>query len=105
MTEVLSLLKEYEAERLSDRRMAPRKPLVRPVRIVARHRRNEVHEAFSKNVSSNGIGIIGKFDWPPKSVARISVHMTKGNPINIDAELRWSEPYGKGWFTTGWVFL
>ena len=105
MSEVRLLLKEYESERLSDRRAVSRKPLVRPCKIVARHRRNDVYLGFSRDISDKGIGIIGQFEWPDRSVARVSVHMIKFSTVTFDAELRWTEPFGDGWFITGWVFL
>ncbi|MEM7314822.1 MAG: hypothetical protein AAF497_16875, partial [Planctomycetota bacterium] len=67
--EIRTLLREYEAERMSDRRKVTRKPLVRPCRISARHRRHEVHFGFSRDISHRGIGVIGQFDWNNRSIA------------------------------------
>ena len=100
------LLKEYEAEMMRDRRSVRRKPFVRPILLTAGRNRDEVHEVFSRDICVNGIGIISRIEWSEGTRARMSIHsINNKQTVTVDAEARWSAPYGKGWFISGWNFI
>ena len=102
---VEKLLKENQAELLADRRSVRRTPFARPVQIASGRDRTEQHEGFSRDISAVGIGIISRVQWPERTVVRLTVHSVKGKPLVVDAEARWTQDYGLGWFLTGWAFL
>ena len=99
------LLKENEAELLADRRSVRRTPFTRPVQIASGRNQSQLHEGFSRDISSVGIGIICGVEWPDGTVVRLTIHSVKAKPIVVEAEARWSQPYGDGWYLTGWAFL
>ena len=100
------LLKEYETEMLRDRRAVRRKPFVRPVIIQTGRNRDEIHHVFSRDISSVGIGVISQVKWKDNTVARISIESINGKrTATVDAQARWTQPYGEGWYITGWKFL
>lgn len=101
---VVELLKDNEKELLQERRAADRKPFVRPVKIFAGKNRDEIHEAFSRDVSTLGIGLISKMDWPDQSMAVLEIESLKGKKLSLRSISCWTRPYGKGWFITGWKF-
>ena len=100
------LLKEYETEMLRDRRAVRRKPFVRPVTIIAGRNRDQIHQVFSRDISTIGIGVISQIDWPDNTMAQMSIKTICGKKtVAVNAEARWTEPYGDGWFVTGWKFI
>lgn len=100
------LLKEYETEVLHDRRSVRRKPFVRPVVIRAGRNRDEIHHVFSRDISSVGIGVISQVNWAENTVAKLSIEsIAKKRTVTVEAQARWTEPYGEGWYITGWKFL
>ena len=94
---------QEELSALQERRSAHREPLVRPVTIQIGG--GEPLFGFSKNISDNGIGVI--MNAPPSSgtSARLSIQCLNRKPVVIRSELRWCEPFGTGWYVTGWKFL
>jgi hypothetical protein len=99
------LLKEQEKELLREQRAVRRKPFTRPVVIAAGRDRNELHDAMSRDISNIGIGIISRHEWKVSTVARLTIHSIDSHPVVVNAEVRWIQPYGTGWFLSGWVFL
>ena len=102
---IQALLKDHETELMRDRRSACRKPFVRPIQIAAGRHRDELHDAFSRDISHIGIGTISRIEWPMNAVARLTIYALNNRQISIDAQARWTEPFGQDWFVTGWIFL
>lgn len=100
---VESMVKE-EVAASRERRSAHRVPFVRPV-IVQLDGEAQPFYSFSKNISSSGIGLIIRLAPPSGTVAKLSIQRLKGVPTNVRAEIRWAEPFGEGWYLTGWKFL
>ena len=101
--EIDRLLSEIQRSRLSERRTEPRHSFVRPVQI---HFPNgPSRAAFSKDLSAQGIGIICNVMMGIGSLAILEVHSTQGMPVILTSEVRWCDPYGKGWFLVGWKFI
>ncbi len=99
------LLKENQTCVLRERRSVQRQPFARPVFI--RHGRDhlEVQQAFSKDLSRAGIGIVSDTNWTVGRIAELEIHRLQNRPVRFKAEVRWCEPYGPGWYLTGWHFL
>ena len=102
---VEQLLREMQGELLRERRACDRKPFVRPIKFVTVRVQGESHDGFSRDISAQGIGVISRVQWQPNAIATIKIHRLKGKEVAVKAEARWSEPYGDGWFVTGWSFL
>ncbi|MEQ9409660.1 MAG: PilZ domain-containing protein [Fuerstiella sp.] len=101
--EIERLLLEAQRSKFIERRTEPRHPFVRPVMI---HLRDEpAIQAFSKDLSKQGIGMITDRQFKPGTMAVLAIHSATHNPVYVKCELRWSDPFGKGWFLTGWKFL
>ena len=99
------LLRENQTALLCERRANVRKPFVRPVKVVTGYDQNESHDGFSRDISAQGIGVISRVQWQPKTIATIKIHRLRGSEVAVRAEARWSEPYGDGWYLAGWLFL
>lgn len=97
------LLLEAQRSKFSERRTEPRHPFVRPVQITLSDGTSTA--AFAKDMSQQGIGVITDFDLANGTVATLSIHSTSMYPVHLKSELRWSDKFGKGWFSTGWKFL
>lgn len=99
------LLRENQAAALRERRSVDRKPFTRPLKVVINRDQEMVHEAFSRDVSSRGIGMISRHEFQPNMVATIQIHTLNGEHIALRAQVRWCQHYGEGWFASGWIFL
>jgi len=80
-----------------------RKPFVRPVMIVTN--RDEYFEAFSRDISQQGIGLITRSNWAPGTLATLRINAFDGSDFDVVAEARWCDGYGSNYYLSGWVFL
>lgn len=101
--EIDRLLSEIQRSRLAERRTEPRHPFVRPVQIHVPHGLSL--SAFSKDMSAQGIGIICSVPMGVGSLATLEIHSTQGASVILRSEVRWCDPYGKGWYLVGWKFI
>ncbi|MEZ6125986.1 MAG: PilZ domain-containing protein [Planctomycetaceae bacterium] len=101
--EIDRLLLEAQRAKYTERRTEPRHVFVRPVRI--RLQDGTSLQAFAKDISKQGIGVITEFPLSEGTVATLSIHSTQGQPANLKCEVRWCDEFGKGWYLTGWKFL
>ena len=101
--EVDALLSEAQRAKLTERRTEPRHPFVRPVVITVG--RDPGTQAFSKDLSKQGIGVVTDQEYPERTIAVLTIHSTTSHPVHLKCELRWSDPFGKGWYLTGWKFI
>ena len=101
--EIDRLMMEIQRSRYTERRTEARQPFVRPVRIHPLH--GPTARVFSKDMSSQGIGVISDVPFPTGTVATLEIHSMQGDPVFLRSEARWSDAYGKGWFLIGWKFI
>lgn len=101
--EIDRLLTEIQRSRYTERRTEARQPFARPVWIHPPH--GPARTAFSKDLSKQGIGIVTDVSFLPGTVATLEIHSTQGEPAYLRSEVRWCDPYGKGWFVVGWKFI
>ena len=100
--EIDRLLKERQRTMLRERRAADRQPFVRPIHVQTQ-RGNAL--AFSRDMSEHGIAVISQASWQTGTMATLSVHSLFGTDVQIRAEARWTEQFGKDWHITGWRFI
>ncbi len=100
-----NLMRDNQPVDRRERRSADRKSFPHPIKVIIGRHQTETHEAFSRGISVRGIGIISKYEFPPKTIATIHIHSLKGQDVQVKAELRWCLPHGEGWFASGWIFL
>ncbi len=99
------LIRENQAQILRDRRAQQRQPFARPVTLYIGRNLNEPWRAFSRDLSHEGLSLISELSWEVGRVATVDIHALSGPPVRLRAEVRWSEPFGKGWYLSGWHFL
>jgi PilZ domain len=101
--EIDKLLMEIQQFASTERRTEPRQILVRPIKI---HRRNDPPIfAFSKDLSSQGMGTIVDVPFETGFLATIEIHRLIGDPVYLRCEVRWCDAYGSGWYQVGWKFI
>ncbi len=105
MTTVTQLLKENEFELMTDRRTSNRRSFVRPVQIKSLRQEHVDGDAFTRDISPEGVGVICRTKWQPYQRASLQVHSLRGRDVIFNAEVRWCEPFGKDWFIVGFSFL
>ena len=98
------LLDELQYSALHDRRISERRPFVRPV-VIRTSRGEEESNGFSRDISRQGIGILDQRNRTRGTIAILDIHSVLHDAITLRAEVRWCEPFGKDWFSTGWSFI
>lgn len=99
------LLRESLDKKLRSPRAQPRQAFVRPVTVYIGRDPGELLRAFSQDLSQEGIGLITDVAWEAGRVATLEIHSLFGPPVRLRAEVRWCEPFGTGWYISGWHFL
>jgi hypothetical protein len=97
------LLMEIQRSKFTERRTESLQSFVRPVVIHLPH--GPSIRAFSKHLSSQGIGVITENSFQPGSLATLEIHSMHGDAVLLRSEVRWCDPYGKGWYLIGWKFI
>lgn len=97
------LLMEAQRAALAERRTEARHALVRPVQISLSGA--DGCSGFSKNLSKQGVGVIVDRELLIGTIATLSIHSLSSRPVHLKCELRWLDPFGKGWWLSGWKFL
>ena len=87
-----------------ENRSAHRKHLVRAVRVEMRET-EQVMQAFSRNISGTGIGLVTQEPLDQNAIAVLLIASLEGEDVPILADCRWSKPFGDGWFLSGWQFI
>ena len=99
------LMREIQAGDVRERRAVGRKPFPRPVKVVIGRHQTQTHDAFYRDMSLRGIGMISKFEFSTHTIATLHIHGLKGKDVAVRAEVRWCLTYVEGWFLSGWSFL
>lgn len=87
----------------NEARSVHRDHLVRHLRLEIRETEQTL-DAFSRNISAAGIGIITDQAIASGAIAVMEIERLKGAPAKIIAECRWCKSYGENWFISGWQF-
>ena len=106
MKETVSrLLRENQQQLLRERRSVQRSHFVRPVSIDLSPRQAERVNAFSRDLSGIGIGLVCDSELDVGTIATLEIHSISGPPVRLRSDVRWCNPFGRGWYVTGWRFL
>lgn len=97
------LLEDTNFDRYENRSLH-RESLVRAVQIDLRDSKETI-QAFSRNVSAAGIGVITHERLEIDAIAVLSIAAINGEDTLVLAECRWCKPFGAKWFLSGWQFI
>ena len=108
VTPIIGLIvKKIEGENdryfANERRSAHRTALTRPVTVHC-SQTGEMTSTFSQNISGTGMSLISKNEFKEGQMVVLQIHSLEGQAYNIISECRWCRSYGKGWFSSGWLF-
>lgn len=87
----------------NENRTVHREHLVRHLRLELRETKQSI-DAFSRNISAVGIGIITDRETDVGAIAEMEIERLKGPAVKIIAKCRWCRSYGENWFISGWQF-
>lgn len=102
---VEQILDEETRGRIGERRDSSRQQFCRPLLIQPRDNQECTINALSRDISGAGIGVISIDGFEPGSMARIEISRHQGLPSVVLAECRWCDPFGTGWYLSGWNFV
>ncbi|MGE0608189.1 MAG: PilZ domain-containing protein [Pirellulales bacterium] len=99
---VVQFLDQVQAP--DDRRDAERVPFFGPVIVRPVHGEHPRVSAFTRDISSTGIGLL---QIMPLSKGQVVVELTPpfGPRVAILTEILWCHSCGEGWYTSGGQFL
>ena len=83
-----------------DRRGAQRHPFFRPVVVTVLGSIKQDIEAFSREISSTGMGLLHHLPLTAKTVV-LSIPDDGAEDVLLAGEVIWCRPCGKGWFLSG----
>jgi hypothetical protein len=99
------ILDEETRSMICERRDASRQSITRPLLIEPRDDSRRTVDAFSRDLSSQGVGVISRDAFKQGTMARILISRVNGPPSVVLAECRWCDRYENGWFLSGWTFV
>ncbi len=100
---VQDLIAQTQAFDGFDERKIDRESLICAVQVNFKTR-NEQHQAFSRNISAVGIGLITDVEMPLNQSAELSIERFDGTSIKLTATCRWCTSYGPNWHLSGFEF-
>lgn len=99
-----TLMFEARSDDQLDRRGAARYPFFRPVRIVPAEGRLAEHTAFTRELSTTGVGLLHNVRLRPGLVT-IALRTQDGDEVRLPTEILWCRPCGDGWYVSGGKFI
>lgn len=87
-----------------DKRAATRESLVCPVTIQFQYELTR-HRAFSKDISTGGISLIGEHEVEVEQIASLAIYRIDDVVSKVRARCVWSKSFGEKYYLTGWKFL
>ena len=101
---VHDLMAQARADDQLDRRGAARYPFFRPVRLSADSGDVGPHQAFTRELSITGVGLLHNIPLQLGKVL-VAIHHSEGACTAIPTEILWCRPCGDGWYLSGGRFL
>lgn len=98
------LMFEARSDDQMDRRGAARYPFFRPVQIVPATGKMRKHTAFTRELSTTGVGLLHSMPLPPGMVT-IVLFTQDGVSVRLPTEILWHRPCGDGWYVSGGKFV
>ena len=99
------LLKAESDETRRERRLADRRPFVRPILITLGRDKHTEIQATSINLSQTGIGLTHDVELQVGRIGVLTIHRLHEDPVQIRAGVRWCQPFCGSWFVSGWRFI
>ena len=90
---------------VKERRSVARQAFFRPATLLLGRTQGEPQNAFVRDISENGIGLVHDFKILPGRIGNIAIHRLWDDPIIFRSEIRWCESWGSGWFMSGWQIV
>jgi len=104
--QIIERLRKAESdETIRDRRMAGRRPFVRPVLITLGRDKGTKIQTTSNNLSQTGISLIHDVELQVGRIGVLTIHRLHEEPVQIRADVRWCQPFCGSWFNSGWRFI
>lgn len=98
------LMFEARSDDQMDRRGAARYPFFRPVRIVPAEGSLGEHTAFTRELSTTGVGLLHSLRLNPGLVTML-LYTQEGDDVRLPTEILWCRPCGDGWYVSGGKFV
>jgi hypothetical protein len=99
---IYQLIVEARSKENKDRRRDVRHAFFRPVSVEVDNGCR--YSAFSREISSSGIGLIHNVDLPNGDV-EITISSEQGYSIRVRTNIMWCQPCGEGWYISGGKFV
>lgn len=99
---IAELVTEAREADAADRRQVVRYPLFRPATIRTDLFRK--HAAFTREISSDGIGLLHQVQLRPSKVD-VYVATNSGASARLRVHILWCRPCGQGWYLSGGRFV
>lgn len=74
------------------------------LRVVTLRVGDQVHSAFSREISRTGIGLLHNCELPLNEV-EVAIPTDRGADAHIHVQLHWQKPVGQGWYISGGEFV
>ena len=87
-----------------NKRATVRESVVCPVTVQFQYELSR-HRAFSKDISSGGICLIGERDVEVEQIATLAIYRIDDLGSKVRARCVWSKSFGEEHYLTGWRFL
>ena len=98
------LMDTARAADLGDRRAHERYPFFRPVTITGENSELRRFSAFSRDISSGGMGLVHNMPVVEGRVTLV-IHTQSGEPVQLPGLIAWCRPCGEGWYMSGARFI
>ena len=98
------LMAQARADDQMDRRGAARYPFFRPATLHSERTDLGPHLAFTRELSTNGIGLLHNVPLEP-GLYSVTIQTAPGQSYPFPTEILWCRPCGEGWHLSGGRFV
>jgi hypothetical protein len=102
--EIQEFLAASRSEDGAERRVSERQAFFAPVSLKPAKTPTQRWSVFSRDLSSEGIGLLHNMPIDRGTVCEVTVRCDQAE-LRHDAECMWCTSAGEGWFLSGWRFL
>jgi hypothetical protein len=102
--QINELMVQARSDDQMDRRGAARYPFFRPVTLTPAGGDLGPHHAFTRELSTTGVGLLHSVRLTP-GVFTVAILHDDGSRTSLPTEILWCRPCGEGWYLSGGKFL
>lgn len=102
--QIHELMVQARSDDQMDRRGAARYPFFRPVTLAAETADLGPHQAFTRELSTTGIGLLHNLQLAPGAYTLTVLHVD-GRRTSLPTEILWCRSCGEGWYLSGGRFM